>query len=488
VRPCFVMRAAILILTWWSLVAGRLVRLTEKNWDSHVSSGSWIVNFFVSWCTQCKTLLPEFEAAAKASSGPVSWGSVDCTEQAELSKRLNIVAYPTIKVIRNGQDRDYHGARNAKELTNLAARMIRRPVTEVDSPEALSKLRNGDPVGYLLFIDKGQFIPEWYMGVAEELRDRYYFGATWSQDLMSSFGIQPRPRPQITVIGDDIEPEPFVGPFTDDSWRQWVFDHRYPLISKILPHNCREVLVNGKNPVVYILDSSQSNTTDDELQRLRWVARRYRRHFLFAYADLALWSAALTCFNVQEAPLPRVLVMNRETERLAFEDPEQLNPDNMHEALARMPLRIHSQTSEHLPMHLGLDRSDTMHFPTRVLDWVAHFKRKIVLFVSVWVIILLVLCGCCWAILNVEEEEVVDVGDGKNRAVKAAPKASPARVEQPQQVAKVDASRQTTDMAVKARRPKHKPSAASLATADTIRNAANSCGKLLLVPELKRAF
>jgi len=63
-----------------------VIVLTESNFDTMVmqSKDIWIVEFYAPWCGHCKSLEPEYIAAAKKLKGQVKLGKVDATVEQSL--------------------------------------------------------------------------------------------------------------------------------------------------------------------------------------------------------------------------------------------------------------------------------------------------------------------------------------------------------------------------------------------------------------------
>lgn len=76
-----------------------VIILTDANFQKRVldSEGLFMVDFYTSWCSHCKTLKPIWEKFATAMKGKVWAGAVDCTFQAKTCKEYNITEYPIVK-------------------------------------------------------------------------------------------------------------------------------------------------------------------------------------------------------------------------------------------------------------------------------------------------------------------------------------------------------------------------------------------------------
>lgn len=111
-----------------------VVELSPDNFDHRVkdSDGVWIVEFYAPWCGHCKSLAPEYKKAAKALSGIVGVGAVDCDVHKSLCGQFGVRGFPTIKVFGSdkGKPQDYQGARNAEGIAQEAAKTAQKIVTE----------------------------------------------------------------------------------------------------------------------------------------------------------------------------------------------------------------------------------------------------------------------------------------------------------------------------------------------------------------------
>ncbi|XP_027139836.1 protein disulfide-isomerase A6 [Larimichthys crocea] len=100
-----------------------VVELTDDNFDKLVLEGDdvWMVEFFAPWCGHCKSLEPEWAAAASAikeqTKGKVRLGAVDATVHQAVSSRYGIRGFPTIKIFRKGEEpEDYQGGRSRGDI------------------------------------------------------------------------------------------------------------------------------------------------------------------------------------------------------------------------------------------------------------------------------------------------------------------------------------------------------------------------------------
>ncbi|CAH0478774.1 unnamed protein product [Peronospora belbahrii] len=97
-----------------------VVILTEKNFEKEVlqSPDYWLVEFYAPWCGHCKSLEPEYKAAAKRLKKYARLGAVDVTANEQLAFKYQIKGYPTIKEFgaKKKRPQDYRGGRTTQEI------------------------------------------------------------------------------------------------------------------------------------------------------------------------------------------------------------------------------------------------------------------------------------------------------------------------------------------------------------------------------------
>mmetsp|Transcript_11091 Transcript_11091/g.23921 ORF Transcript_11091/g.23921 Transcript_11091/m.23921 type:complete len:457 (+) Transcript_11091:59-1429(+) len=101
-----------------------VVDLNPANFQTKIkAAGFYLVEFYAPWCGHCKSLVPEYEKAAKALKGMIGVGSVNADEHKSLGGEYQIQGFPTIKLlyVENGQIKstDYQGGRTAKDIVSF---------------------------------------------------------------------------------------------------------------------------------------------------------------------------------------------------------------------------------------------------------------------------------------------------------------------------------------------------------------------------------
>lgn len=95
---------------------GKLIELDEDNWHLMLQ-GEWMIEFFAPWCPACKNLAPTWERFARvAKDVQVQVAKIDVTTSPSLSGRFFVTALPTIYHVKDGEFRQYRGARDGDTL------------------------------------------------------------------------------------------------------------------------------------------------------------------------------------------------------------------------------------------------------------------------------------------------------------------------------------------------------------------------------------
>jgi protein disulfide-isomerase A6 len=129
-----------------------------------------MVAFVAPWCGHCKTLGPEFTAAASSLSPLIPFYAIDCDAAANkpLCGEQGVQGFPTIKAFPRagkGAAREYRGERKKGALVEYAKELV---------PDRVKKLRADEGANKVLtkFLEEvsGIHKPTW--GIADDVEIR----------------------------------------------------------------------------------------------------------------------------------------------------------------------------------------------------------------------------------------------------------------------------------------------------------------------------
>lgn len=77
--------------------------LTTENFDTAISQGVVLVDFWATWCGPCKMLAPNIEAIAEEYGGKALICKVDVDEYPNLAAEYEVYSIPTMLVFKDGE-------------------------------------------------------------------------------------------------------------------------------------------------------------------------------------------------------------------------------------------------------------------------------------------------------------------------------------------------------------------------------------------------
>jgi thioredoxin 1 len=81
--------------------------LSESDFDTFISKGDTVVDFYADWCGPCKMMEPHYKKAAEKYS-KVKFAKVNVDKESDLAGRFNVMSIPTTIVFRDGDMVDSH--------------------------------------------------------------------------------------------------------------------------------------------------------------------------------------------------------------------------------------------------------------------------------------------------------------------------------------------------------------------------------------------
>jgi len=100
-------------------------KLTDETFETGISNGVVLVDFYADWCGPCRMLSPVIEELAKEMNGKITVAKVDTDESIHTAARFEVTSIPTIIIFKNGQAmKRLVGLKDLDTLRKLTTEMV----------------------------------------------------------------------------------------------------------------------------------------------------------------------------------------------------------------------------------------------------------------------------------------------------------------------------------------------------------------------------
>ena len=81
-----------------------VIKLTTESFDSAISKGRVLVDFYADWCMPCTMVSPVIRELAEEFKGKVEVANVDVDKEGTLAARYGIMSIPTVILFSDGAE------------------------------------------------------------------------------------------------------------------------------------------------------------------------------------------------------------------------------------------------------------------------------------------------------------------------------------------------------------------------------------------------
>ncbi|KAF9351238.1 protein disulfide-isomerase precursor [Mortierella sp. AD094] len=270
-----------------------VLELGVKNFAETIKAQDLIlVEFFAPWCGHCKALAPEYEIAAtqlKEQGIPIA--KVDCTVETDLCQEQGVSGYPTLKVFRAGEAKDYSGPRKADGIVSYMKKQNLPSISELTS-EKLVEFSTSDRVVIVGVFPKESEKRATFQKLAEQYRDDYVFGVIEENPDIEGSGI-------VLYKQFDEGKNTLQGEFTDDELIDFIKLNSVPIMDEIGPNNYASYM-DGGLPLGYYFYSTPEERKAHSAE-IEAIAKELKGKMNFVYIDAAKFGAHAANLNLKES-------------------------------------------------------------------------------------------------------------------------------------------------------------------------------------------
>lgn len=296
----------------------KVTKITKDSMDKFIAEGVRAVMFGAPWCAHTKELLPEYEkAAAEINDSSVKLGKVDCTLETELCSKYQVRGYPTVLVFKDGEKKEYNGARKSDKICSFLKRMLLPIVSKVETDQ-VTKFSTIDKIVVLGFYNENKHKNEHavFQTLARDYHEQAIFGYADAQS------------PSITIYkqfdGGEIK---FDEEFKAEKVKRFIENNIYPVLDEITPQNFA-FYSSSELPLAYLfLDKGQEKLIDQILP----AAQEFKGKVKFVWIDANKFSSYASNVNLVEKWPAFAILYSKQNLKYPLDQDKAVTADSVRE-------------------------------------------------------------------------------------------------------------------------------------------------------------
>ncbi|MBW0497879.1 hypothetical protein O181_037594 [Austropuccinia psidii MF-1] len=312
-----------------------VVDLTVDDFQSTVDAHTLImIQFMTPWCRYCKSLIPEYERAAKTlQSRNITLAKLDCSvpAEAELCQEQDVYQYPTLKIFQDRNGSDYNGPRKSDEIVKIMLKRSLPVVSIITSQNHTNFTQSSDvvAVAYLDQSDHENF--QVFNSYAQSKRDNYVFGICHDHSLIKDLSTLPKPSLVVWKSFDEGRDD-FQSPkFTIEDISRFVSSNAVPLFEELSPSNF-DYYSSVQTPLAFMFIETTNPSRETLLETLKPLAREYKGKINFVWVDALKFGDHARSLNLPGTHWPEFVIQDFSTKsKFPLPPNKQVNYHNLAE-------------------------------------------------------------------------------------------------------------------------------------------------------------
>lgn len=120
---------------------GKLITLTDENFDEQTKTGIWMVKFYAPWCGHCKNIAPHWKEFARVAGDTIHIAELDCIANPQAAAKFKVTGYPTIYLFGEEIDRvEYKGENTVKAWLTFVSDTVKTKIKMLNGNDSIEKM------------------------------------------------------------------------------------------------------------------------------------------------------------------------------------------------------------------------------------------------------------------------------------------------------------------------------------------------------------
>jgi len=102
----------------------RVINLTDSTFETGISKGLTLVDFWAEWCAPCKALTPAIEKLADEYASKITVAKVDIDAHPGIPAKYGIRGVPTVILFKDGKQVDLFVGNNPTKVREMVQRAV----------------------------------------------------------------------------------------------------------------------------------------------------------------------------------------------------------------------------------------------------------------------------------------------------------------------------------------------------------------------------
>lgn len=289
--------------------------LTDANFDDALKEHNpLLVEFYAPWCGHCKTLAPEYAAAAKALKArdpPIRIAKVDATANTKISEKFEIQGFPTLKYFKGNADKpkDYDGGRTKADIEKWIVKKSGPAVAILTSAKELDDLKEKNDVVVFAVLDKVEGEKRTILEGVADADDLVVFAASTMKDLTQDATTD---GSLVLYKKFDEGKNVYEGKFNQKDVETFVKAHRQPLIMTFSQESASSIFGGEiKEHALMFVDTDEDYAK--KLEEVATVPAKANKGKLLHVIVPSSETRVVEYFGLKKDDLPAIIIVNMMT-------------------------------------------------------------------------------------------------------------------------------------------------------------------------------